>query len=361
MKEQRGARVWFGSFARRAALLSGLLAVVGGWAVALATGDLRSQFNRPGNILIADQFNNRVIEVTPKGDIVWQFGIGPTDFSPQSILGCNDSQRVGPLTLMAGTGIPPGVDPDAPNGAADNRVILVDPGGDIIWQYGQFGVTGSGANQLNTPVQCTWLPGRHVLITDQANERIIEVTWQKSIVWQYGTTGVAGSGPDQLNNPNSAELLDNGHILIADENNNRAIEVDRNKNIVATFTAGGTVSGVAFASRLPNGDTLITDSNNSRIVEVDQNDNVVWQYFTNTDPSSNPAPLPTRALRLKNGNTIISDQFNARVIIIDANQNIVAQYGNLNQPGFGTQNASQGLNEPYDAKVIGDYTGITTP
>jgi hypothetical protein len=335
--------------------------VAGSWAAALAAGNLRSDFNRPGNILIADQFNNRVIEVTPNGDIVWQFGIGPNDFSPQSILGCNDSQRVGPHTLMAGTGIPPGVDPAAPNGAADNRVILVNSGGNIIWQYGQFGVTGSGPNQLNTPVQNTWLPNRHILISDQANQRIIEVTWQKDIVWQYGTTGVAGNGPNQLNNPNSAELLDNGHILIADENNNRAIEVDRNMNIVATFTAGGTVSGVAFASRLPNGDTLITDSNNSRIVEVDQNDNVVWQYFTNTDPSSNPAPLPTRAIRLKNGNTIISDQFNARVIIVDPNMNIVAQYGNLNQPGFGLQNTSQGLNEPYDAKVIGDYTGITAP
>ena len=31
-------------------------------------------FNRPGNTLIADQFNNRVIEVDPDGNIVWQFG-----------------------------------------------------------------------------------------------------------------------------------------------------------------------------------------------------------------------------------------------------------------------------------------------
>jgi hypothetical protein len=361
MQKHRRARVALRLFAGRVAVLAGLLAVAGSWAVALADRNPHSEFNRAGNILIADQFNNRVIEVTPNGDIIWQYGIGPDDFSPQSILGCNDAQRVGPLTLMAGTGIPPGVDPAAPNGAADNRVILVNPAGHIIWQYGLFGITGSGPNQLNTPVQSTWLPNRHVLITDQANERIIEVTWQKDIVWQYGTTGVAGIGPNQLNNPNSAELLHNGHILIADENNNRAIEVDRDKNIVATFTAGGTVSGVAFASRLAGGDTLITDSNNSRIVEVDAHDNVVWQYFTNTDPSSNPTPLPTRAIRLMNGNTIISDQFNARVIIIDHNLNIVAQYGNLNQPGFGLQNTSQGLNEPYDAKVIGDYTGLTAP
>ena len=139
-------------------------------------------------------------------------------------------------------------------------------------------MSGSGDNQLNTPVQNTYLPNGHILITDQSNERIIEVTKEHKIVWQYGTTGVTDSGPNQLNNPNSAELLHNGHILIADENNNRAIEVTHTNPsvIVATFTAQGTISGVAFASRLPNGNTLLTDSNNSRIVEVDAGDNTVW-------------------------------------------------------------------------------------
>ena len=79
----------------------------------------------------------------------------------------------------AGTG-PPGGQPEAPDctnpsGCPDNRVILVDRDGNIVWQYGQFGVGGSGFDQLNVPVQNTWLPNRHVLITDQANERVIEV------------------------------------------------------------------------------------------------------------------------------------------------------------------------------------------
>jgi len=324
-----------------------------------------NRFNRPGNILIADQFNNRVIEIGPGGHIIWQFGKGPNDFSPASIIGVNDAQRVGPLTLMAGTGTPPNTVPDctSADGCPDNRVILVNPAGHIVWQYGQFAVTGSGPDQLNTPVQSTWLPNRHVLITDQGNQRVIEVDHQRNIVWQYGTTGVAGDGPNQLSSPNSAELLENGHILIADLNNNRAIEVDRQGNILATFTAGGTVSGVAFASRLPDGNTLLTDSNNSRVVEVDPSDTVVWQYLTNTDPNSNPSPLPTRAIRLRNGNTIISDQFNHRVIIVDhaASANIVASYGNLNQSGYGTMSTTQGLFGPYDAKVIRDYTGLTPP
>ena len=324
-------------------------------------------FNTPGNLLIADQFNNRVIEVTPDGDIVWSFGLGPNDFSSRSIIGVNDAQRVGPLTLMAGTGTPAGVIPQSPNGAPDNRVVLVNPAGHIIWQYGQFGVTGSGPNMLNTPVQCTWLPNRHVLITDQGNDRIIEVTQEKRIVWQY--PGPNTNPADQLNSPNSAELLRNGHILIADENNNRAIEVTRADEIVATFTASGTLGAVAFASRLDDGHTLLTDAGNSRAVEVDANDKVVWQYVTDTDPLSVPAPLPTRAVRLRNGATLISDQFNNRVIRVNPAGHIVASYGLPlaggtdigNNVGYDLHTSQKGLYAPYDAKVVGDYTGLTPP
>jgi hypothetical protein len=318
-----------------------------------------SEFNDPGNILIADQFNNRVIEIDRDHHIVWQFGIGPTDFTPRSIIGVNDAERVGDLTLMAGTGTPPGVVSTCASatGCPDNRVILVDRGGHIVWQYGKFGPGGSGPDRLNTPVQSTFLPGGDILITDQANERVIEVNRAKHIVWQYGMTGSTGSADNFLNNPNSAELLTNGHILIADENNNRAIEVNRAKHILRTFTAGGTVSGVAFASRLSNGHTLLTDSNNNRVVEVDSHDNVVWKYVTNKQAGSNPAPLPTRAVRLRNGDTLISDQFNDRVIEVDQAGRIVFREGRINTPGIG----GRLLNAPYDAKVIGDYTGLTRP
>lgn len=334
-----------------------------------------SKFNSRGNTLIADQFNNRVIEVAPSGKIVWQFGLGPADFSAASIIGTNDAQRVGDFTLMAGTGTPGG-QIEAPNctnasGCPDNRVLLVDRGGNIVWQYGEFGIAGGGPDQLNVPVQNTWLPNRHVLITDQANERIIEVTLDKEIVWQYGTTGVSGNGPEQLNNPNCAELLENGHILICDENNNRAIEVTRAGDIVWQYGSGDPnindpVSGVAFASRLGNGNTLITDSNHARIVEIDRDQNVVWEYFTCTGQDCNlsrgTGPLPTRAVRLKNGHTLISDQYNHRVIEVNRAKKIVRSFGQIGSLGYDTRNvANGGLNSPYDAKRVGDYTGLTPP
>jgi len=328
---------------------------------------LSREFNQNGNITIADQFNNRVIEIDPAGKIVWSFGLGPNDFSAKSIIGCNDAQRVGTYTLMAGTGTPAGVIPQAPDGVADNRVLLVNPFGRVVWQYGQFGQTGSGPNLLNTPVQCTWLPDAHVLITDQANNRIIEVNLAKKIVWQY--PGSNTNAADQLSGPNSAELLENGNVLIADQSNNRAIEVTRDDKIVRTFTASNSVNIVAFASRLKNGDTLLTDAGNSRAVEVDANDNVVWQYVTDTDPLSVAAPLPTRALRLHNGDTLISDQFNNRVIRVSPAGQIVASYGLPlagggpigNNVGYDTHTSQNGLYSPYDAKVVGDYTGLTPP
>ena len=114
-------------------------------------------------------------------------------------------------------------------------------------------MTGSGPNQLNTPVQCTWLPNAHVLITDQANNRIIEVNLRKQIVWQYPGSNTNAS--DQLSGPNSAELLENGHILIADQGNNRAIEVTRDTIRSSRHSPPAARSAL---SRLPAASTTAT-------------------------------------------------------------------------------------------------------
>lgn len=339
---------------------------VGGTAIGSLYANAAIAQDDNGPVLIADQFNNRVIEVDRATHrVIWHFGNGSDLPGPHSVVGVNDAERFGPFTLISGTGTPPGLPgcSDTVNGCPDNRVFIVDPQGNIIWQYGQAGVSGAGPDQLNTPVQSLFLIsfpnhlGPHVLITDQGNQRVILVDLNNHIQWQYGTTGASGSGPNQLNSPNSAEVLNNGHILIADESNNRVIEVTTSLKLVKQFTAGGTISGAAFASRLPNGDTLISDSNNNRIVEVNGNDQVVWQYLTNTQPGSNPAPLPTRAVRLHNGDTLISDQFNNRVIEINKAGKIVFQQGELNVGGDGFNQ----LNGPYDAKQIGDFTGLTPP
>jgi hypothetical protein len=356
-KQVRGG--WIGALAGLVALASAAVLI----QTARAEEQTGGSFNKSGNIVIADQFNNRVIEVDPETHkIVWAFGDGSSTPGATSVVAPNDAERVGNLTLISGTGAPGGTEPSCPppNGCPDNRVVLVNSQGKIVWQYGRAGVSGSGPDQLNTPVASVYLPNGTVMITDQANERVIIVTLNKKVVYQYGETGVTGSGFNQLNNPNSAELLANGNLLIADENNNRVIEVEpKTKNIVWQYPATPDptlLNGAAFASRLPNGNTLITDSNNNRIIEVTHGGQVVFQYSTLV-AGGNANPLPTRAVRLRNGNTVISDQFNDRVIVINPSSQIVFTQGMLNTPG----NTFDQLNAAYDAKVVGDYTGLTPP
>ncbi|MDA4129404.1 MAG: hypothetical protein OK457_01410 [Thaumarchaeota archaeon] len=339
----------------------GILLVLSAFIAVSFTASAATQnagFNQNGNVLITDQFNNRVIEVNPLTKaIVWSFGSGnPLLCNPgaHSESGSNDAERVGNgYTIISGTGIPAGV--AGATACVDNRVIVVDSAGKIVWQYGQAGKTGSGPNLLSVPVFAIQLPNHDILITDQSNERVIEVNLNHQIVWQYGTTGVTGKGPNQLNNPNSAELLLNGNILIADENNNRTIEVTRSHHIA--WQDGQGLFLVAFASRLANGNTLITDSGHSRIIEVTSSKHVVFQYFTNKQTNSNSNPLPTNAVRLSTGQTMIADQFNSRVILITPQKQITFQYGITNVAGNGFNT----LFDPYTGFVVGDYTGQTVP
>lgn len=113
--------------------------------------------------------------------------------------------------------------------------------------------------------------------------------------------------------------------------------------------------------------SLITDAGNSQAVEVDPDDNIVWQYQTNSDPNSISAPSPSRAIRLANGDTLISDQFNNRVIRVTPEGAIDGGYGLPltgggaigNNSSYDAKTVQKGLYGPYDAKIVGDYTGLT--
>lgn len=330
-------------------------------AVAVSSAARGGGFNGTGDILIADQWNNRIIEVDKHHHVVWQFGDGSAKAGSKSVVGPNDAERYGDLTLVAGTGLPSGTIPAcSKKPCQDNRVIVVDKAGKIVWQYGKTGVPGSKPGLLNAPVSAVHLANGDVLVTDQGNQRVIEISQSKNIVWQYGTTGKAGSGPNELRNPNSAEMLSNGDVLIADESNNRVIEVSQAGSIVSHYGSPKDkklLNGVGFASRLSNGNTLITDSGHSRIVEVSSTGSVVWSFLTNKQHGSIRSPQPSHAVRLKNGDTLISNQIDNTVLEVNSAGTIVWQQGKTSIPGTKFDE----LNWPYDAKRIGDFTGLTPP
>ena len=343
---------------------------------------ISDQFNKDGNFLASDSYNNRVIEFTPRGEIVWQYGLGPTDFTEKSIIGVSDASRVGDMTLMVGMGTPPGTILESKTGVIDGRVLLVSSEGEIVWQYGQFGMTGTSCNLLNVPVQATFIPCSKckkksmkcgsIAIVDQGSNRVIRVNGDKEIIWQYPGTNTSVS--DQLNAPSSVQRIDGGHYLIADSGNHRAIEVDRCDRVIKVFTASGTLGVCSFASRLPNGNTLLTDESKSRVLEVDQNDVIVWQYITNAESKSVMAPMPNRAIRLEDGDTVLCNTYNNCIQRINGTAITVDYYGLplsgsivpstthiATNHGYSVKSTQLGLYCPSSAYIIGDFTGLTKP
>ena len=74
-------------------------------------------------------------------------------------------------------------------------------------------------------------------------------------------------------------------------------------------------------------------------------------------PNSNPNPQPTRGIRLPTATRSSAININNRVIEVTPAAQIVFQQGKTNVAGNGFNQ----LNGPYDAKQIGDYTGLTPP
>ena len=227
-------------------------------------------FNKPGNLLIADQLNHRVIEVDrDTHEIVWQFGDGNSVAGPKSV--------VAPQRRPTRGRMDPHLRDRARREHGPERRARDRPTTACSWSTGRARSSGSmakpawrgrDANQLNTPVYATFLPYGHILITDQGNHRVIEVSLvTKRSSGSTARRGSRGRGSNHLNSPSSALWLDNGNILIADQGNNRVIEVNRRHRIVWRYgdpRIPGILNGPAYACRLPDGHTLITDSGNNR-------------------------------------------------------------------------------------------------
>jgi len=158
------------------------------------TGVGADQLNNPnsaevlenGHILIADENNNRVIEVTVDKQIIGTFtGSG-------TVSGAAFASRL-------------------PNGntlitdSNNNRVIEVSPADAVVWQYVTKTQKGSNPNPL--PTRGIRLSNGNTLISDQFNNRVIEVTHAGQIVFQQGALNVAGNSFDRLNGPYDAKQV----------------------------------------------------------------------------------------------------------------------------------------------------------
>lgn len=281
----------------------------------------------PGDVLIADENNHRLLLVDPQGRIRWVFP-GPSDSLDPSRFGRPDDAFISADGRMI-----------AATQEEDDSVSVINIAtGRIIESYGHLDVPGSAAGYFSHPDDAMLLPSGDLLLADIINCRILILApgrWH--VLRQFGTTSGCGHNPPaNFGSPNGAFPMANGHALITEINGDWVDEMGMNGHVYWSAQP----SGVAYpsdANEISPGRYIITDySSPGQIVIFDRSGRALWR-FRPTGP--NALNHPSLALALPNGNILVNDDYNDRVIVIDPRSDkIVWQYGHRgvagSAPGF---------------------------
>lgn len=248
-----------------------------------------------GNLLIADQSNNRIRQVNAQTGII-------TTVAGTGSQGCG-----GPTCFSGDGGAATAAELWRPWGVAwlnvlyiadteNHRVRQVNPQTGIITTVagtGNQGYSGDGgaatAAQLFTPLAVAADTGGNLFIADTQNHRIRRVDFLTRVITTVAGNGVGGFSGDggsatasALWNPSGVAIDGAGNLLIVDQFNNRIRLVNAQTGVITTVAGTGTAGFngdnlTATAAQLWNpsgvaidtaGNLLIVDNFNNRIRRV---------------------------------------------------------------------------------------------
>jgi hypothetical protein len=301
----------------------------------------------PGDVLIADEDNNRLLVVNPAGTIAWQFPqpgdlpAGITFLRPDDAFFSEDGKQI------------------LATEETDQVVSLIDVSpARIVWRYGTPGVPGSGPNQVDNPDDAILLPDGDVLFADIKNCNVKLVgpgahTPMQRIGIQ--NTSCFHQPPMRFGSPNGVFPLTNGNYLVTEINGDWVDEM----TLSGTILWSTHPPGVAYPSdtnEVSPGVYLTVDySTPGQIVEFNQQGQILWRYgpIRGSGMLNHPSlcePIPT------NGDVLCNDDANDRVIVVDPHsQRIVWQYGHTGlegtTPGYLSGPDGVDLAPPYSTLV----------
>jgi streptogramin lyase len=226
-----------------------------------------------GYIFITDQYNHRVVKVTPTG-------------TQTTVVTVPGSGANGPFW--------PAVD-----GAGD--VFIVDSGNHQVVEITPSGVQKAvPASGLSGPNGVALDGAGDVFISDQINNRVVEVT-PNGVQTTVPTTG--------LSVPAGIALDGAGDVFIADNSNNRVVEVTPSGTQTTVASGLNGPAGVAVDAA---GDVFIADYSNNRVVEVTPS----GAQTTVASGLSGPYDVALDGA----GNVFIADYLNNRVVKVNGLQ-----------------------------------------
>jgi hypothetical protein len=304
----------------------------------------------PGDILIADAGNNRILLVTPDKRIVWQFP---------------DPGQPSPLYDNDDVFFSPRFDEIITN-EEDNQTIAIlnFKTKQIVWRYGHPRQPGSAPGYLNTPDDAFLFDqgGRQIItVADIRNQRILFIDRAtKRIIKQYGQTGVWRADPPvTYAAPNGDFPAPDGGMLVTQIGGNDAILLNRQGQVQWTVHFPSNLSYPSDANFTPDGNIICAFyTNPGAVVEMSPSGRLLWEYRVTSGPGK--LNMPSLAVMLPNGLVLLNDDYNDRVVVIDPKTNqIVWQYGHTGVPGT----APGYLNDPdgMDLLPAGVVPGAKNP
>jgi PQQ-like domain len=275
----------------------------------------------PGDVLIADENNRRLLLVDPYGRIRWVFP-GPGALGRHQVFGPPDDAFVSPngRSIVA-------------TQEEDQTISVIDIAtGRVTRRYGHPGVPGSGPGYYYHPDDAMLLPGGQILVADILNCRILLLS-ARGIARQLGSTSIACSHdpPRQFAQPNGAFPLTDGHYLITEILGDWVDEMSLHGHVYWSAHPPG-VRYPSDTNEVSPGRYIVADySYPGQIVIFSRTGRLVWRFRPAGAAALNH---PSLALPLPNGNILVNDDHNDRVIVISTKTNrIVWQYGHDGVPG----------------------------
>jgi DNA-binding beta-propeller fold protein YncE len=278
----------------------------------------------PGPVLIADRNNNRVIEVSPDGRLLWEFP-RPGDLAPGQTFDVPDDAFFSP----------------------DGRQVIVTQEDDfvvsvidvarhrIVYRYGRPGVPGSSPDYLYNPDDALLSRNGQIVLADIKNCRLLVIKPPAhQIARQLGQTGVcAHEPPVGYGSPNGWFPMYHGDYVVTEINGDWIDVLSPGGKVLSSTNAPG-FSYPSDTNEVRPGVLLSADYTNPGAIETfTPGGRLLWRYA----PSGAQAlDQPSLAQPLPNGDVLANDDYNHRVIVIDPRSNrIVWQYGHTHVAGRG--------------------------
>jgi DNA-binding beta-propeller fold protein YncE len=276
----------------------------------------------PGPVLIADRDNNRLLEVSPQGNVIWRFPVagdlaqGQTFQVPDDAFFSPDGRRV------------------IATQEDDQAISVIDPAtGRIVYRYGHPGEPGVEAGYVHNPDDALLMPSGEILSADIMNCRLLVIRPPgHRPLRQLGATGRCEHEPGvSFGSPNGAFPMSNGDTAVTEINGNWVDVVGRGgKAVLAVHPPQ--FSYPSDTNELRPGVFLSVDYASPGAIETfTSHGTLLWRYA----PSGGSAlDHPSLALPLPNGDVLANDDRNHRVIVVDPRTNrIVWQYGHTGVRG----------------------------